>query len=86
VASADPPAVPFDHSAEQSADSSRRIQLGNEWLNSVAAALFFVPSAIVPISGGPDHNVLINPHHPAAARIKIVRVDPFELGVRLFKG
>ncbi|RWM83689.1 MAG: hypothetical protein EOR81_01750 [Mesorhizobium sp.] len=86
MASADPPAVPFDHSAEQSADSSRRIQLGYEWLDSVAAALFFVPSAIVPISDGPDQNVLTNPRHPAAARIKIARIDPFELDVRLFKG
>lgn len=61
-------------------------RVGDEWLNSVSAALFFVPSAIVPISDGPDHNVLINPRHPAAARIKIARVDPFELDVRLFKG
>ncbi|CAH2397385.1 hypothetical protein MES5069_170097 [Mesorhizobium escarrei] len=29
-------------------------RLGDDWLNSVSAALLFVPSAIVPISDGPE--------------------------------
>lgn len=59
-------------------------RLGDDWLNGGNAALLFVPSAIVPIADGPDWNVLINHRHPAAARIRIARIDPFELDVRLF--
>ena len=32
----------------------------------------------------PDLNVLINHHHPAAARISIVAVEPFVFDPRLF--
>jgi RES domain-containing protein len=42
--------------------------LGDEWLRSRASALLRVPSAIVPET----FNVLLNPHHPSAARIRIV--------------
>jgi RES domain-containing protein len=60
-------------------------QLGNEWLDSRSTLLLFVPSAIVPIADGPDKNVLINHVHPDTADIKIARIEPFELDVRLFK-
>lgn len=59
-------------------------EFGDEWLDGLSAVLLFVPSAIVPIADGPDQNVLINHRHPAAAEIKIARIDPFELDVRLF--
>jgi RES domain-containing protein len=60
-------------------------QLGNEWLDKFDTALLFVPSVIVPIADGPDWNVLMNPRHPDASTIKIARIEPFELDVRLFK-
>lgn len=59
-------------------------RLGDEWLDELAAALLLVPSVIVPIAGSTDLNVLINHRHPAAAGIRIERVAPFELDVRLF--
>lgn len=42
--------------------------LGDEWLRSRASALLRVPSVIVPET----FNLLLNPHHPEAARIRIV--------------
>jgi RES domain-containing protein len=59
-------------------------ELGNEWLDSVAAPLLVVPSVIVPITDGPDWNVLVNHRHSDAMTIKIMRIEPFELDVRLF--
>jgi RES domain-containing protein len=59
-------------------------ELGNEWLDNVAAPLLFVPSVIVPITDGPDWNVLVNHRHSDAMTIKIMRIEPFELDVRLF--
>lgn len=46
--------------------------------------LWRLSGAIVPLDQSPDLNVLINHHHPAAARISIVAVDPFVLDPRLF--
>lgn len=60
-------------------------QIGSAWLAGLDTALLFVPSAIVPIADGPDRNILINPRHPEAKNIRIARVEPFELEVRLFR-
>src|SRR5262249_48996688 len=60
-------------------------EIGNLWLDSVSAALLFVPSVIVPIGDGPDWNVLINLRHAAAKNIAIAWVERFELDVRLFR-
>ena len=57
---------------------------GDRWHSALAAPLLRAPSAIVPIDGSPDMNVLINHRHPAAAEITIVAVEPFKLDVRLF--
>ncbi|MGX7745137.1 RES family NAD+ phosphorylase [Rhodopseudomonas parapalustris] len=54
-----------------------------EKLVHVEAPLLRVPSAIVPIEGSPDLNVLINRRHPGAERIKIAAIEPFALDPRL---
>jgi RES domain-containing protein len=59
-------------------------QQGDRWHGSRSTPLLRVPSAIVPLDQSPDMNVLINHHHPAAARISIVAVEPFVLDPRLF--
>lgn len=57
---------------------------GDEWYRTKATPLLFVPSAIVPLAGSPDGNVLINHTHPAASAIKIRALAPFTLDPRLF--
>jgi len=52
---------------------------GDAWLTAVRTALLRVPSAIVPATW----NVLINPRHPEAARIRIVRTHDFRVDPRL---
>ncbi len=59
--------------------------LGAAWREAGAKPLLRVPSAIVPVSGSPDTNVLINHRHPHTARISLARVEPFVLDVRLFE-
>lgn len=58
--------------------------LGDRWHAALGAPLLRVPSAIVPLDGSPDQNVLINHGHPDAAKIRTLAVEPFELDVRLF--
>lgn len=60
--------------------------LGDRWHNALDAALLRVPSAIVPLDGSPDQNVLINHGHPDSAKIRILAVEPFDLDVRSFAG
>lgn len=57
---------------------------GDEWHAAMSSPLLRVPSAIVPLDGSPDQNVLINHRHPAATDITIVSADPFVLDTRLF--
>ena len=59
-------------------------QQGDRWHDSLSTPLLRVPSAILPLDQSPDLNVLINHHHPAAARVSIVAVDPYALDPRLF--
>jgi len=59
-------------------------QRGEQWHAAMNAPLLRVPSAIVPLNGSPDQNVLINHRHPAAAEITIVAAEPFALDTRLF--
>jgi RES domain-containing protein len=58
-------------------DETRRV--GDEWLRSGRSALLAVPCAIVPETW----NVLINPMHPGAKRIRILRVHKQSLDDRL---
>ncbi|WP_371349281.1 RES family NAD+ phosphorylase [Ancylobacter sp. IITR112] len=57
---------------------------GDTWHETRATLLLRVPSAIVPIVGSPDLNVLINNSHPAAAEVRIVGEVSFSLDPRLF--
>ena len=59
-------------------------QRGDQWHAALAAPLLRVPSAIVPLDGSPDMNVLINHRHPAAAEIRMVAAEAFVLDGRLF--
>lgn len=57
---------------------------GNAWHAALKTPLLQVPSAIVPVAGSPDLNLVINHRHPDAARIRIAAAEPFTLDVRLF--
>lgn len=59
-------------------------QQGDAWHDDRRTPLLRVPSAIVPLDGSPDTNVLINHRHPAAARVNLVQAEPFVLDPRLF--
>lgn len=52
---------------------------GDEWHAALSAPLLRVPSAIVPLDGSPDLNLLINHRHPAAAEIALVEAEPYYL-------
>ena len=58
-------------------------QKGDEWRELGANPLLRVPSAIVPLPASPDVNFLINHNHPAAAEIKISRLESFVFDPRL---
>jgi RES domain-containing protein len=57
---------------------------GDRWHEGLQAPLLRVPSAILPLEDSPDMNVLISHRHPAAAAIRIARVESFILDARLF--
>ncbi|QDQ29014.1 RES domain-containing protein [Chitinimonas arctica] len=46
------------------------LDFGDAWANSLASAVLLVPSVIVP----DEHNILINPLHPDAARISATKL------------
>lgn len=60
-------------------------EIGDKFLRDNTAALLFMPSAIVPLDGIPDSNVLINPAHPDSKAITIARNALFSLDTRLFR-
>ena len=55
--------------------------MGDEWLASRATALLRVPSVIVPET----YNVLLNPEHPDAARVKVLSYREYPWDERLFR-
>lgn len=57
---------------------------GDAWYEGRATLLLRVPSAIMPIAGSPDLNVLINHSHLAAGDVRIVAEEAFSLDPRLF--
>jgi RES domain-containing protein len=59
-------------------------QRGDQWQAALDSPLLQVPSAIVPLDGSPDMNIVINHRHPLVQRIAIVAAEPFVLDVRLF--
>lgn len=56
-------------------------RIGNAWLTSKSALLLYIPSVIDPLA----KNVLINPLHTDASRLKIGDVQPFAFDKRLTK-
>ena len=59
-------------------------RMGDGWHKAKTSPLLKVPSAIVPLAGSPDVNVLINHVHAAASKITIAAMAPFVLGPGLF--
>ena len=57
---------------------------GDDWHARRSTLLLRVPSAIVPIAGSPDRNVLINHTHPSTADVRVVGYEDFLLDPRLF--
>ncbi|WP_158800009.1 RES family NAD+ phosphorylase [Pedobacter sp. L105] len=54
-------------------------RIGNAWLLKKSSLLLFVPSVIDQLA----MNVLINPGHPEAEKLKIDKVEPFTFDGRL---
>jgi RES domain-containing protein len=52
---------------------------GTQWLSSVRTAVLSVPSAVMPV----ERNYLLNPLHPDATKIRVVRELPFSFDARL---
>jgi RES domain-containing protein len=55
--------------------------IGNQFVDSLRAAVLMVPSALAPS----ELNWLINPGHPAFARIRVNPAEPFRYESRFFK-
>ena len=62
-------------------DRSATQQAGNEWLAANRSALLAVPSAVVPFTS----NVLLNPAHPDAKRVRVVEATEHALDARLVR-
>jgi RES domain-containing protein len=73
-----------DLPAEWKARQTHTQAVGDQWLDSSAELLLFVPSVIMAIAEVPDRNVLINHRSSGIASIRIVDVAPFTLDARLF--
>lgn len=52
---------------------------GDDWVAGMRVLALAVPSAIIPI----ERNVLLNPGHPRAASLQIIRKAPFRFDTRL---
>lgn len=59
--------------------TGRTRAVGDIWVKTAAAAAMRIPSAVVP----EEDNVLINPQHEDAQRIRIVSQAPLDLDPRL---
>jgi RES domain-containing protein len=54
---------------------------GDAWLGAAASLALTVPSAVLP----EERNLLINPRHPDAARVRIAESRPFAFDLRLLR-
>ncbi|MFP4379963.1 MAG: RES family NAD+ phosphorylase [Candidatus Sumerlaeia bacterium] len=52
---------------------------GDFWLDQGKSPVLFVPSAVVP----GEHNILLNPLHPDMAKIRIARIEDYDIDPRL---
>lgn len=67
----------------RAAPAPRRLaELGDAWVLERRSALLLVPSAIIPR----EWNVLLNPAHPDAARLRFGEPEPFRFDARLVTG
>ncbi len=57
------------------------MEFGSAWLQSVSHLGLIVPSAVLPV----QKNLVINPHHPAWPRIKILEMKDFFYDPRMFR-
>ena len=55
------------------------LQFGDKWLTSARTAVLLVPSIISP----EEHNILINPAHPAATSIRATKIRKWVYDARL---
>ena len=75
-----PAELPDDPFAQHAAVWFR--QRGDRWLETGAALALVAPSVIVP----QEQNVMLNPRHPSAGRIRIEEEFPFSFDTRLLGG
>ena len=55
---------------------------GDDFLNARNYLILRVPSAVDPKAW----NCLLNPYHPEMAMVKVVKVEPYQMDPRLYKG
>jgi RES domain-containing protein len=55
--------------------------MGDRWLAAGESLALAIPSAVLP----EDSNLLINPRHPAAARVHVAESRPFTFDLRLLR-
>ena len=55
--------------------------LGTAWVREGETAVLSVPSSIIPR----ERNILINPGHPEAGRIRVEPAEPFAFDPRMWK-
>lgn len=55
--------------------------IGDQFVRKGENLLLQVPSAVTP----GDHNILINPAHPAFEEVRVLRTEPFAFDRRLFR-
>lgn len=63
------------------AGSPECMAVGDGWLATAESLALEVPSAVLP----EERNLLINPRHPDAARVRIADSRPFAFDVRLLR-
>ena len=66
----------------QAAESEACREAGAGWIDAGRSAVLVVPSAIVPV----ETNVLLNPRHAGAGRVRVTARRPFAFDPRLVGG
>ena len=61
-------------------DATDTVRTGNAWLAEGLSCALRVPSVLVPHA----FNILLNPHHPAAAEARVASVESFRFDPRLW--
>ena len=69
--------LPADWDAQPPGLASQRV--GSDWLRAQTSLLLQVPSVISPV----EHNWVLNPRHPDAAKLIIADAIPFRFDARL---